>query len=59
MPKIIDKAQVVEDENGQWHVKLLSDNEKTILTSEQYQGKEHALDVANDLGVPVEVKERK
>lgn len=52
--RIIDKAVIVQDANGQYRVKAMSSNGEIVMTSEQYKDLAWALKVAADLGVPVE-----
>lgn len=51
--RIIDRAEVVENSQGEYHVRALSSNGAVVLSSELYENREWALEVADDLGVPV------
>ena len=53
LSRIIDKAVIVTDTNGQYRVKAKSSNGETVLISEQYENLEWARQVAADLQVPV------
>ena len=51
--RIIDRAIIVIDPNGQYRVKAKASNGETILTSEQYRSLDWARTVAGDLHVPI------
>lgn len=53
LDRIIDRARIVRDTNGQYRVRAESSNGEPILWSEQYGNLEWARQVAADLGVPV------
>lgn len=51
--RIIDRAEVVEGENGQFRVRAKAANGEVIMTSEQYVDRAWAWQVADDLDVPI------
>ncbi len=55
--QIADVAQVFEGTDGQFYVRTRSTNGNPILTSEGYENKGHAIKVAEDTGLRVEVLE--
>lgn len=60
MSRIADIAQIFRDEDGKWYVRTKSSNGQTIMTSEGYDDRQYAGQVAADTGLPivlVEVKE--
>jgi hypothetical protein len=57
--RIVRRVRVVEDANGQWHVRAVGGNNEVVLTSEQYGSRGWAMQVAADLGLPVDVVERR
>jgi len=58
MGRIVQKIQLVEDENGTWRVKGLGSNNEIIFTTEQYDSRGWAEQVAEDFGLPVKVIRR-
>ena len=54
--KIVDYVEIVEDENGQYHVRAKSNNGDIIWRTDQYINKEWALAVAIDSGKPLKTE---
>lgn len=58
MGRIVQKIQLVEDENGKWRVKGIGGNNEIVFTTEQYELRSWAEQVAEDFGLPVKVIRR-
>ena len=54
--KLADKAEVFQGEDDKWYVRTKSaGNDEIILRSDGYENQAHALRVATDTGLPVEI----
>jgi hypothetical protein len=53
MEAIVDYVQIVEDKDGQFRAKGMSDNGEPIWTTEKYGDFDWAMAVALDTGKPV------
>lgn len=51
--QIVDYVEIIQDDNGQYRVRGKSDNGEIVWTSEQYDSREWALQVAADTGKPL------
>lgn len=53
MPRKIAKALVVKTQSG-FHVRAIGHNGEPLFTTENYENRDWANEIAEDLGVPVE-----